>query len=326
MKPLARWRADRSRAQDRVENTRATARPDAELKRISILEPSVTSQLQRDGFVHLSGFLSADEVAEAHDVFAQVAARLDRPLGNSWFPTILLPDDELRAFITERLTTIVVPKLNEVMDTSSAEVVRIDFSVKPASPESELGPHQDYSVVDEQSAESLYLWIPLCRTDEHNGTLYVVAGSHRFTNRIRSRHVAAVFDDVLDEVREASVAIECAPGDLVIMMSGVIHFSPPNLSEQLRLAVHGIVKPAEVPLVFYYEDELTPAGKVECYELEIESYVHAIRTGRPGLDQHMSRLDNRPVSSMSPARFAEGMRSYRSICEMDHESGSEENP
>jgi hypothetical protein len=272
---------------------------------VAFRDPSVAARLAVDGYARLGPFLTAAEVAEANEVFAEAARRFGAPLGDGWFPTILLPDDAVRAYITEHLGAIVRPKLAELVEPASLEVVRLDYSVKPASPSSELGPHQDFALVDERTAQSLYLWIPLCDTDERNGTLHVVPGSHRYTNRIRSRHVPAVFDDVLPEVHGAATRLDCVAGELIVMVSGVIHFSPPNRSDELRLAAHGIVKPTGVPLVFYFADDETPEGKVECYELEIEPYVRAIHQGRPdGIP--MARLEDRPPSSLSPERFRAG--------------------
>jgi hypothetical protein len=280
---------------------------DAPLATVGFGDPEVARSLTGDGFARLGPFLSVDEVAEAAAVFDEACRRLGQPLGDTWFPTILLPDDDVRAFITERLGAIVEPKLAKVIDPASREVVRLDYSVKPSSEASELGPHQDYALVDERSAQSLYLWIPLCDTDEVNGTLHVVPGSHRFTNRIRSRHVPSYFDEVIDEVHQASVRLDCRAGELVVMVSGVIHHSPPNRSGALRLAAHGIVKPPAVPLVFYFADEQTPPGRVECYELGIEQYVRAIHHGRPaGVEP--DRLEVHPPTSMSRDRFAEGLR------------------
>ena len=62
---------------------------------------SARETLARDGHVHLPGFLDAEEVARCREVFDEAARRLDRPLGDEWFPTILLQDDEVRALITD---------------------------------------------------------------------------------------------------------------------------------------------------------------------------------------------------------------------------------
>lgn len=280
------------------------ARPEAVVR---FRDPSVNERLDRDGYARLGPFLSPDEVDEALAVFDEAHARLGTPLGETWFPTILLPDDEVRALITDRLGAIVRPHLEALVEPDDLEVVRLDYSVKPPSERSALGPHQDYALVDERRAQSLYLWIPLCDTGPANGTLHVVPGSHRFANRIRSRHVPAVFDEVLEGIHEASVRLDCRAGELVAMVSGVIHHSPPNRSGVLRLAAHGIVKPASEPLVLYYADDSTPAGRVECFELDIGAYVQAIHHGRPEGEVAPVRLEARPPGSMSPERFRAGL-------------------
>lgn len=275
-------------------------------------DPAVAAGLSRDGYVRLGSFLTADEVTRANAAFDEALGRLAEPLGDAWFPTILLEDDAVRTFITEELAALIEPKLGTVFEPGAYDVMRLDYSVKPPTPTSELGPHQDYALVDERLAQSLYLWIPLCDTNEINGTLHVVPGSHRFTNRIRSRHVPAYFDDVLDLVHAASTRLDCRAGELVVMVSGVVHHSPPNHSGQTRLAAHGILTPAGAPLVFYYADDETPAGRVECYELDIGRYVRAIHHGRPGPDvAEMARLEDRPASAMTRERFERGLDEHR---------------
>ena len=276
-------------------------------------EPGVNERLSRNGFVRHGPLLSSDEVAAARAIFDQGAARLHRPLGEEWFPTITLPEETVRNALTRELTELVTPRLSRVIDTSILEIMRLDYSVKPASPNSELGPHQDFSLVDESRGASLYLWIPLEDVNERNGTLHVVPGSHLFANRIRSQHVPAVFDEVLPLVRREAMRLDCRAGELIIMVSGVIHFSPPNLSKELRLAAHGIVKPISLPLVFYYADEATPPGHVECYEVDMETYIRHIAAGRPGSDVALTRTVERPPPSMSEERFRVGMASARRL-------------
>ncbi len=243
-------------------------------------------------------------------MFAEAVRRLDEPIGDQWFPTILLADESVRGFIADELDTLIAPKLLDVLDPDQIELLRLHFSVKPPSPSSELGPHQDFSVVDESVATSLYLWIALEDMGGTNGALHVVPGSHRFSNRVRSQHVPAVFDQVLEPVREAAVRLDCAAGELILLVSGVIHFSPPNLGPDVRLAAHGILKPVGVPMVFYYADELTPEGRVECYEFDIDGCVAQVHKGRPDAEVEMSALVDRPPE-MTPERFAAGLHSVR---------------
>jgi hypothetical protein len=273
-----------------------------------VRDDAVARQLAVDGYARLGPFLTSDQIDRARHAFDVAAARLDRPLGDQWYPTILWPEDDVRAFITSELEALIAPRLESVFDPEVLELMRLDYSVKPASPTSELGAHQDFSLIDETQGTSLYLWIPLVDADETNGTLHVVPRSHRFSNRIRSQHVPAYFDEVLPLVRESAVRLDCRAGELIVMVSGVIHFSPPNRSDALRLAAHGIVKPVDAPIVFFFADEQTPADKVECYEVDLPRYVHYIHHGRPGAEVPLTRMVDRPPASMTSDRFQRGLK------------------
>ncbi|MGI8936857.1 MAG: phytanoyl-CoA dioxygenase family protein [Iamia sp.] len=271
-------------------------------------DPGVARDLSVDGYSRLGPLLDPDECLGLRAAFDEAMRRLGQPLGDAWFPTSLLPDPPVRAYITEVVGRMVLPRLSEIVDLEVLGPVRMDYSVKPPGPASELGPHQDFSIVDERRWTSLYLWVPLVDTDATNGTLNVLPGSHRFTNRVRSRHVPARFDPVLGEVEAASTRLDCRAGELVLMTSGVIHFSPPNRSADVRLAAHGILKPVAAPLLFYYADDNTPDGLAEVYEVGIDDYIDLTMNGRPGPDVKRTALCPRPTGDMQPERFAAGMK------------------
>jgi hypothetical protein len=277
---------------------------------VGVRDPDVAATLARDGYVRLGRVLDDDACARLRSAFDHVEANLGRPLGDQWFPTILLPDAALRAYIDDQLRPVVMPALAPHLDLDVLETVRVDYSVKPDGPESLLGPHQDFSIVDERRWTSLYVWIPLIATDAVNGTLHVLPGSHRYSNTVRSRHVPAMFDPVLDEVEASSIVLECEPGELIVMVSGVVHFSPPNRSGALRLAAHGIFKPAEAPLVFYFADDETPADQVELYEVGIDDYIELALGERPGERFARSATCPREPVEMEPERFAAGRAAY----------------
>lgn len=277
---------------------------------IGLHDPRYVEELARRGFVRIGQLLDSGDCARLHEVFAEAMRRAERPIGTTWFPTILFPEDEVREFITTKVSEVVLPQLARVIDLSELGAVRLDFSVKPPGPDSELGPHQDFSIVDEERWVSLYLWIPLIDTNEANGTLYVLPGSHRFTNSVRARHVPARFDPVLPEVHEQSVRLDCVAGEAVLMVSGVVHHSPPNLSGELRLAAHGILKPNDAPLVFYYVDDETPDGKVGMYQVSIDEYVHLTLGERPDPTLRPAGWRERPAEEMTPERLAAGLRAF----------------
>ncbi|MEX0768887.1 MAG: phytanoyl-CoA dioxygenase family protein [Microthrixaceae bacterium] len=280
---------------------------------LGLKDASIAKALARDGYVRLGLVLTADEVARGKEIFAEALRRMDRPIGDAWFHTILIPENDVRDYITQELELLLTPKIAEVVDLEQLELMRLDFSVKPSSTNDEPGPHQDYALVDERYATSLYAWIPLVDMNEFNGTLHVVPGSHRFTNLIRSLHVPSTFDEVLDSVRAAALRFDCQAGELILMVSGIIHFSPANSSGELRLAAHGMLAPSQIPLQFYFADDQTPEGKVECYEFDIEGYVKQLHQGRPDPEVELTKLLNRPPRTMTPERFQAGLEATKDV-------------
>lgn len=275
-----------------------------------VRDAAAAVQLARVGYVRCGPFLTDDEVAEARSAFTDAMERTGRSVGDRWFPTILLPESHVRDEISSRLDSVIAPKLPRIFDPNVIELMQLHLSVKPASDSSELGPHQDFSVVDERRFTSLYIWIPLEDMDRRNGTLHVVPGSHRFAASVRSQHVPSVFDDVMEEVHRSAVRLDCVAGELIVMVSGVIHFSPPNGGEHTRLAAHGILKPVVAPMVFYFADDSTPEGKVEAYEMDMRSYVEQVHLGRPDEVGVPVDLVDRP-EPMTPERFAAGLDATR---------------
>jgi len=117
------------------------------------------------------------------------------------------------------------------------------------------------------------MWMVLDRTDEGNGFIRYVPGSHRRDMRPHGRSAVSGFSQGVtdfnqtDRVSEAVIVAE--PGDLIVHHCLTIHRADPNLSERRRWAL-GLVyfaqraQPDEKAKRRYAEklrDEMTKAGK-----------------------------------------------------------------
>lgn len=264
----------------------------------ALADPIRATELAVDGYTIIRGVLEDREVEQLRTAFAVGMERWGQPLGERWFPTILFPDAAIRHELSRAVVRVFEPHLAAILRSDDWHLVRADYSVKPASSESELGPHQDFSVVDERHHQSLYVWSPLDPITPSNGALHVLAGSHRFGGEVRAQHVPFVFDDALDLVRSASTQLDTQPGDLVVMVSGLVHWSPANGSGALRLAAHGLLKPVEAPIVYFFADGQTPPGTVEMYEVDMDTYIELCLVGRPGPEVRRTGLRPRPPGAM----------------------------
>ena len=95
--------------------------------------------------------------------------------------------------------------------------------------------HQDsgyYPIVPE---EYLTIWLPLHDVNEHNGTLAVMPGSHRWG--LQEHKKAEDSPDLVGyDGDNPGVTIDVAKGHAIAMSSMCLHRSGPNQSDQARLA------------------------------------------------------------------------------------------
>jgi len=113
-----------------------------------------------------------------------------------------------------------------------------------------LAPHQDWSFVDETQHVSGIVWLPLQPTDEHNGGLCVVPGSHRHDLPHRGTP-----PDPIDAYLEGLVSCVMRPGEAVVYHNALIHGSSENRSDEPRIAmVLGFVS-AEAELYHFHTDD-----------------------------------------------------------------------
>ena len=72
------------------------------------------------------------------------------------------------------------------------------FIVKHNDKNSELGVHQDMTLVDESIYTGINVWAPLCDTNEKNGTLYLIPKSHKIFSTYRNATIPNIYDQYYD--------------------------------------------------------------------------------------------------------------------------------
>lgn len=132
------------------------------------------------------------------------------------------------------------------------------FFVKHPAEGSVFHIHQDWSLVDEEYFRGVTLWVALTDTDQQNGCLHVVPGSHLFGGNLRGTNIQSPFSQVEDLIEEKY----CQPlplksGEAIFFDQRLLHYSPPNRSNETRLAAGLVTIPRETTFVHYYFDDNT---------------------------------------------------------------------
>lgn len=117
----------------------------------------------------------------------------------------------------------------------------------------EMALHRDYTATPDPDAVTFTLWCPLVDADAANGTLHLLAGSHRIRGQINGPGVEGFFADYAGTLRDYCVEVPVRAGEALIFQTGTLHWSPPNRSIEVRTALHCIGLPEDAPSVLYFQ-------------------------------------------------------------------------
>ncbi len=215
----------------------------------------------KQGFLTVQ-FINEAEVKQLNDLFDQLHPSL--PL-QGFVSGSYSADFEYK----KRASNAIVEVLNKHYERlfTNYQAFGAAFLFKMPSNDSELGIHQDWTIVDENKFVALNCWIPLTDINEANGALHVVPGSHFPSyNTLRAPTVPFFFSGNEDVVIAESVPMYVKAGEAVILNQSVIHYSPPNRSDKIRKAITAGVKSQGAPMHFHYK---APADthKLEVFEM-----------------------------------------------------------
>ncbi|HXH19831.1 MAG TPA: phytanoyl-CoA dioxygenase family protein, partial [Chitinophagales bacterium] len=163
------------------------------------------------------------------------------------------------------------------------------FLCKSPGAESKMPVHQDWTVVDESKYYSVTIWVPLVDTDESNGAIRVLRGSHKFTSTLRSPNMPGEYENVRDEIWNAMETLPLRAGEAFIFNHALIHASSPNTTSRERLAItYGLV-PKEAQLFLYLKNE---SGRVEKYKMPDDMFPRYHNIGqRPSFGEKLEEFD-----------------------------------
>lgn len=215
-------------------------------------------QFNLNGYVVVP-FLNEVQVKELRDFFFQTHPQIPGGFYSSSFNTDDAHKESVNTKIENVLSEQVTAHFNSIKKLGSC------FLNKQPSAQSEMPIHQDWTVVDEPNFDSITIWIPLQDVNEVNGAIQVIDGSHRFSSALRSPSLEDPFKNIQQELRADLKLLPMKAGEAFIFSQALLHASPPNMSNEPRIAVtYGLID-AEAQLMFYHKNE---EGKVEQYFVE----------------------------------------------------------
>lgn len=163
-------------------------------------------------------------------------------------------NETYRKVIYDKVCELLLPASSQVLE--NYKPVLAVFTVKRPGAKSDMLLHQDWSLVEESKFRSVSIWVALCDMTSSNGNLQVAAYSHIYAPFPRGMNMSVPFENIRNKIHESYLTdIPLKKGDAVIFDHKLIHASPENSSEQLRLAAVLALIPDEAELIHYYKHE-----------------------------------------------------------------------
>jgi hypothetical protein len=180
------------------------------------------------------------------------------------------------------------------------------FGIKhPTGDASILSLHQDLTMVPYEAARTgLTIWIPLSDVDYRNGCVQVVPGSHVLNRRPRAPGMEYAFSDIESWICDE--LLKCVPmrrGQVLVMDQALSHRSGPNNSDRERIAIMGMFRPRETPLVYYLQAQ--DGDMLDVFEVPDDFYLRQQLGAKPCQGSYCGRIP-RVVEPFPAAGFGAG--------------------
>lgn len=213
--------------------------------------PTQQSQFEADGFLKIT-LLETSDIEALNTLFKK---HFPNP-SQDFFSSSYENDFPLKKEISKAIGNIILPRLEKVFVNytwfGSA------FLSKGNGSRSEMPMHQDWTIVDETRFLALNIWTPLQETNEQNGTLEVIKGSHRWHTVLRAPTLPFYFNGYQNQLKQCLTPIPALPGEAVVLNQAVIHYSKPNTTNTIRAAITTGIKTAGAPMLFHYWNKNKP--------------------------------------------------------------------
>ena len=220
-------------------------------------DEEVQARFDRDGYVVID-FITAEETATIADKFYE----LHNNLPTGFYSATFNSDDQFKKDIYSHTEKVLEKRLGGFFQ--NVRKLGSTFLCKAPGEEGKVPVHQDWTIVDESKYYSATIWVPTVDTNEENGAMRVLPGSHRFFDTYRSPNIDFCYKGNEQLLWDNMITVPMKAGQAFILNHAVIHGSAPNKTGKERLAIaYGLV-PDEAKLMYYHKNE---SGAIEKYDI-----------------------------------------------------------
>ena len=206
---------------------------------------------EKNGYV-LVPALNQDDISRLIELYSELGLKDEK--GYGFHVGMDNKDKSLVDKMVSTIKEIALPKIQEYLHDT--QVFTASFVIKEPNPTGVVPPHQDWSFVENEVDHcSVTCWIPLQDVNMDNGCMGVIKGSNHFFESYSpspSPQVETPLKKHMFTIFPFLELIEMKAGEALIFNNKTIHASPPNITNQTRLAVGLGFTQKEAEIRHYY--------------------------------------------------------------------------
>jgi len=222
-------------------------------------DPTIQAKFEKEGYVILP-FYNAEEVEKLTQLYHEMHPSNEQ----GFFPSTFSQDKNYRHKADEEIRLSCQRSADLYLQ--DIKMVCGAYIVKNPGPESGMCVHQDMSLLDESRFTGINIWATLTDLSVENGTLFALKGSHRLFPTYRGSSIPEFFQNVSDEIIDYLEPIIIKAGEAVFFDQSIIHYSPPNYSDKVRIVTNTYFTHQDAEYRTYFYNPTEHPKEVEAFE------------------------------------------------------------
>lgn len=244
-------------------------------------DKALEEKFQRDGYVEIP-FITPEEVAALKQQFfdllpvsgGQITASetgVEKSNDITYDFTFIDKNIEYKKAVFDVITKYFAPHVEKWLEDFKPIIANY---IRKQSTTGEVPLHQNWAFADEHKVTTVSIWCPLVDSNEENGTLQIVPGSHKRFGEVRGPMIPwELYEIRQDIIDKYLVPMNIKAGTAIVLDDSVVHYSAINKTNDLRLAIQLILIPNEVPSIHFHMNPGKSKEDVEVLEVDKDFYM-----------------------------------------------------
>ncbi len=261
-------------------------------------------EFQHKGYAHVP-FLSEEEIKYLWDQFHELIIKSGGNIASgetdidfegdiTYDFTFIDKNPEYKKEVFRVIDEVFKPHYNRILNNFEPIIANYIRKMPNAG---EVPMHQNWAFIDEEKATSVSIWVPLVDSHRGNGALEVVPGSHKRFGKNRGPLIPWELEGIKDQIIQNDlVTCDIKAGDAIVLDDSIVHYSFPNTTNQLRIAIQLILIPQEMPSLHYHRDFENNPNIIEVLEVDHEFYMQFNPWKKPA---HTKRVGTIPYEEQT---------------------------